>query len=368
MENRKYDCVIVGSGLFGSTFAREMTDNGKKCLVIEKRKHIGGNCYTEERDGINVHLYGPHIFHTNDRKIWDWISRFCEFLPYKHSPKVRYGDKTFSFPINLMTLNQIWGVNTPDEAEERIGRERIDCQNPDNLEDWALSQIGKDLYEVFIKGYTEKQWGRDPKDLPASIIKRLPIRTNFDDNYFFDRFQGIPEGGYTSIFDKMLDGIEVITGVDYFENPDKWRSQCHKLVYTGKIDEFFEYQFGELEYRTLDFVHQKIDKADFQGCSIVNYTSVDVPWTRITEHKHFEKSKSEVTWITKEFPKEYKEGDTPLYPIGDQENTERFKKYKLIADKHEDIIFGGRLAEYRYYDMHQIIGSALSKAKKELKK
>lgn len=362
----KYDYVIIGSGLFGAVFAREMTDHGKTCLIVEKRNHIGGNCYTENRDGINVHVYGPHIFHTNDKDIWDWVSRFCDFLPYKHSPKVRYGDRTFSFPINLMTLNQLWGVNTPGEAKERMEKEKVIFDNPKNLEEWALSQIGTDLYEIFIKGYTEKQWGRDPKNLPASIIKRLPIRTNFDDNYFFDKYQGIPEGGYTGIFDKILDGIEVITGVDYFEDRQKWDSMGSKIVYTGKIDEFFNYKFGELEYRTLEFKHQRIDKVDFQGCSIVNYTSSNIDWTRITEHKHFENSKSDKTWITMEFPKEYKNGDLPLYPIGDDQNMDRFGKYKKMAADMGKFIFGGRLAEYRYYDMHQIIASALTKAGKEL--
>jgi UDP-galactopyranose mutase len=247
----KYDYLIVGSGLFGSVFAHEMTKAGKKCLIMEKRNHIAGNCYSENKDGINVHSYGPHIFHTNDKGIWEWINQFTEFHNYKHTPKVNHKGKIYSFPINLMTLYQIWGVNTPEEAKQRLEEARIKNDSPKNLEEWILSQVGQDIYETFIKGYTQKQWNKDPKELPTSIIKRLPIRTNFDDNYFFDKYQGIPVGGYTQIFEKMLEGIEVKTNVDYFENKEYWNSLADKVVFTGKIDEFFDYKFGELEYRTL---------------------------------------------------------------------------------------------------------------------
>lgn len=360
-----YDYLIVGSGLFGSVFAHEMTKVGKKCLIIEKRSHIAGNCYSENKDGINVHNYGPHIFHTNDKVIWEWINKFTDFHNYKHTPKVNYKDKMYSFPINLMTLHQIWGVNTPEEAKQKLEEVRIKNDNPKNLEEWILSQVGHDIYETFIKGYTQKQWNKDPKDLPTFIIKRLPIRTNFDDNYFFDKYQGIPVGGYTQIFEKMLDGIEVKTNVDYFENKDYWNSLADKVVFTGKIDEFFDYQFGELEYRTLKFDNKRIEMEDYQGCSIVNYTDFNVPYTRITEHKHFENSKSDVTWITTEYPKDYEKGDVPYYPVNDDKNNSMYEKYKELS-KESNIIFGGRLSEYKYYDMHQIIGSALSKVKKEL--
>jgi len=361
-----YDYLIVGSGLFGSTFAYEMNKLGKKCLVIEGRDHIAGNCYTEEKDNINIHTYGPHIFHTNDKVIWNWINQFCEFHPYKHSPKVKFEDKVYSFPINLLTLNQIWGVNTPEEAKEKLKEVSIPCESPDNLEDWILSQVGRDIYEIFIKGYTKKQWGKHPKNLPSSIIKRLPIRTNFDDNYFFDKYQGIPIGGYTKIFEKLLEGIEVRLSTNYFSNKEYFNSMAKKIVFTGKIDEFFDYQFGELEYRSLRFINEKLDKEDFQGCSIVNYTSEEVPYTRITEHKHFENSKSNVTWITKEYPLDYNRSCVPFYPINDDKNNKIYNQYKKLSEQYPNIIFGGRLSEYKYYDMHQIIGSSLSRVKKEL--
>ena len=362
----KYDYLIVGSGLFGSVFAYEANKAGKKCLVIEKRKHIAGNCHTENKDGINIHTYGPHIFHTNDRGIWEWISQFTEFHSYKHSPKVNYRDKIYSFPINLMTLHQLWGVNTPEEAKKRLEEESIPCERPSNLEEWILSQVGRDIYETFIKGYTKKQWNRDPKELPSSIIKRLPIRTSYDDNYFFDKYQGIPVGGYTQIFERLLDGIEVRLDTDYFSDRQMYDSMAAKTVFTGKIDEFFDYRFGELEYRSLRFENERIEKEDYQGCSIVNYTEYEIPFTRITEHKHFENSKSEVTWITKEYPKDYNRDEVPYYPVNDEKNNAIYGKYKELAKERENVIFGGRLAEYKYYDMHQIIGSALSKSKKEL--
>lgn len=360
----KYDYLIVGSGLFGSVFAYEMNKIGKKCLVIEKSNHIAGNCYSENKDGINVHIYGPHIFHTNNKEIWNWINQFAEFNNYKHTPKVKYKDDLYAFPINLMTLYQLWGVKTPEEAKEKLKSVVIKNDNPKNLEEWILSQVGEEIYEIFIKGYTTKQWGTDPKNLPASIIKRLPIRTNFDDNYYFDNYQGIPIGGYTKIFEKLLEEIEVKTNTNYFENREHFDLLAENIVYTGKIDEFFDFQFGQLEYRSLEFEHSKVDIEDYQGCSIVHYGDEDIKQTRITEHKHFENTKSDFTWITKEFPKLYKKEDTPYYPINDEKNNSIYKKYKNLANQLPNVIFGGRLAEYKYYDMHQIIGSALQKVKK----
>ena len=362
----KYDYLIIGSGLFGSTFAYEMNKKGKKCLVIESKSHIAGNCFTENKDGINIHTYGPHIFHTNDSDIWNWINQFTKFHNYKHSPRVSFEDKIYSFPINLLTLNQLWGVKTPEEAQKKLEEVSIKSDHSENLEDWILSKVGKDIYEIFIKGYTMKQWEKHPKDLPASIIKRIPIRTNFDDNYFFDKYQGIPVGGYTQIFEKLLDGIEVKLNTNYFSNKNYFDSLADKVVFTGKIDEYFNYEYGELEYRSLQFVNERVEKEDYQGCSIVNYTSIDIPYTRITEHKHFENSNSNVTWITKEYPLRYKRSETPYYPVNDDRNQKIYQKYKELSKSYSNIIFGGRLAEYRYYDMHQIIGSALTRVEKEL--
>lgn len=363
-----YDYLIVGSGLFGATFAYEMNKVGKKCLIIENKDHIAGNCYTENKDNINIHKYGPHIFHTNDKHIWDWINQFAEFNNYKHTAKVNFKDKLFSFPINLMTLNQLWGINTPEEAISKLKEVSIDIDNPENLEEWILSQVGEDIYNTFIKGYTTKQWGRPPSKLPKFIIKRLPIRTNFDDNYYFDKYQGIPIGGYTKMFEKILDGIEVRLSTNYFSNKDYYNSISKKIVFTGKIDEFFDYKFGRLEYRSLRFENERLDINDFQGCSQVNYTDSEIPFTRITEHKHFEDTKSDVTWISKEYSFSCGENDIPYYPINDEKNSNIYKMYKDLSEEYDNIIFGGRLSEYRYYDMHQIIGSALSKVKGELKK
>jgi UDP-galactopyranose mutase len=366
--NMMYDYLIVGSGLFGSTFAYEMTKVGKKCLIIESKEHIAGNCYTENKDGINIHTYGPHIFHTNDKGIWEWVNQFAEFNNYRHCVRVSYDDKMYSFPINLMTLNQLWGVKTPEEAKAKLKSVSIPNDNPQNLEEWILSQVGEDIYKTFVKGYTTKQWGKLPKELPTFIIKRLPIRTSFDDNYYFDKYQGIPIGGYTKMFEKMLEGIEVRTGVDYFLDKEYYDSIAKKVVFTGKIDEFFNYQFGELEYRTLSFVNERLDVEDYQGCAQVNYGDENVPYTRITEHKHFEKSDSKVTWISKEYSMTYKNGDIPYYPINDEKNNKIYNQYKELSNQYPNIIFGGRLSEYKYYDMHQIIGSALTKVKKELNK
>ncbi len=363
-----YDYLIVGAGLFGATFAREMTDAGKKCLVIDKRPHIGGNVYSENRNGVDVHVYGAHIFHTSSDRIWEYVNRFATFNNYVNKPKVRFGDRIFSFPINLMTLHQLWGVMTPAEAEAKLKEVRIPCENPDNLEDWILSQVGREVYETFIRGYTMKQWQRDPRELPASIIKRLPIRMVFEENYFFDKYQGIPIEGYTKMVDNMLEGVEVRTGIDYFEDRDHFNSLAKTVVFTGKVDEYFDFCHGELEYRTLRFEHEELE-GDFQGNAVVNYTSPDVPFTRIVEHKHFlpsTASKLPNTIVTREYSDEYKRGKTPYYPINNDRNNMMYKKYAAMAPAEDDVIFGGRLAEYKYYDMHQVIGSALVKAKREL--
>jgi len=359
-----YDYIIVGSGLFGSVFAYEANKRNKKVLIIEKRKHIGGNCYTENIEGINVHAYGPHIFHTNDKNIWKYINQFAEFNNFSYRSKVNFNNKIYSFPINLMTLYQLWGVKNPQEAKEKLDSVKINISNPENLEQWVLSQVGQEIYETFIKGYTTKQWGRDPKDLPADIIKRLPIRLNFDDNYYFDRFQGIPIGGYTQIFEKLLNGIAVLTNTDFFENREYFEKQTNKIVFTGKIDELYDYAYGQLEYRSLKF-ETEILKGDFQGNSIINHTDIKTPFTRITEHKHFEFGQQENTVITREYPDSYDNKKVPYYPIGDQKNNTIYKKYKLLNDKQNYYILGGRLAEYKYYDMHQIIASALTCVKKQ---
>ena len=367
---KKYDYLVVGAGLFGATFARQMADAGYRCLVVDRRKHIGGNVYSEKRDGIDVHVYGAHIFHTNDDGIWQYVNRFAEFNKYINKPKVRYGDKIYSFPINLMTLHQLWGVTSPTEAQKKLDEVRIPCENPDNLEDWILSQVGREIYETFIHGYTLKQWQRDPRELPASIIKRLPIRLIFEENYFFDKYQGIPVDGYTAMVAEMLNGIEVRTGVEYFEHRHELDSMADRIVFTGKVDEYFGYSEGELEYRTLRFEHEHLE-GDFQGNAVVNYTHPDVPFTRILEHKHFlpdTASKIPNTIITREYSAEYKRGKTPYYPINDAKNSAIYGKYVEMKKAKGDIIFGGRLAEYKYYDMHQVVGSALAKARRELEK
>ena len=364
----EYNYVIVGSGLFGSVFAQQLTEAGKKCIILERRSHNAGNCYTENLEGIHVHRYGPHTFHTSDQGIWNYVNRFATFNNFVYRPKVNYGGKIFSFPINLLTLHQVYGVSNPKEAEEKINSIKVDIKNPKNLEEWILSQVGPELYELFVKGYTTKQWGRDPKDLPSFIIKRLPIRMNYDDNYFFDTFQGIPIGGYTAMIERMQQGVEVRLGIDFLDEREYWESVGKKIVFTGPIDEFFNFSEGTLEYRSLDFETEILDTEDFQGNAVINYTEQEVPWTRICEHKHFDWVKNDKTVITKEYPTDWKLGKERFYPISDEKNKETYSSYKRLADGMSDkYIFGGRLAEYKYYDMHQVVGSALSKAKKELK-
>lgn len=364
MEEYKYDFLIVGAGLFGSTFAQQATEHGYRCLIVDKRNHNGGNIYTENIEGINVHKYGPHIFHTSDIGIWRYVNRFASFNNFVNRPKVNYKGDLYSFPINLFTLYQLFGVKSPEEASTLLNSLKRDCQSPKNLEEWILSQVGEEIYKKFIYGYTKKQWGREPKDLPASIIKRLPIRLTFDDNYFEDTYQGIPVGGYTNMIENMQKGVEVRLNTNFFENKGKFENECRHVVFTGAIDEFFEYKHGHLEYRSLKFETEILDIKDYQGNALINYTEEDIPYTRICEHKHFEKPNSKKTVITREYPIEWKNGEERYYPVNDEGNNLRYSKYKKMADiLHPKYIFGGRLAEYKYYDMHQIIASAISKFK-----
>lgn len=364
---KKYDYLIVGSGLFGSVFAHEANKKGKKCLIIDKRSHLGGNVYCEEKEGINIHKYGAHIFHTNDKNIWDYVNSFVQFNRFTNSPMANYKGELYNLPFNMNTFYQLWGVKTPDEAKAKIEEQvkDLNIKKPKNLEEQALSLVGKDIYFKLIKGYTEKQWGRPATELPAFIIKRLPVRFTYDNNYFNDKYQGIPEGGYNKLIDGLLEGIETELQVDYFEKKDYWNSKADKIVFTGKIDEFYEYKYGKLNYRSLKFKNETIDSENFQGCAVVNYNEKEVPFTRIIEHKHFEFGIQKKTIITKEFPQEWDENKEPYYPINDNKNSVLFLKYKELSKKENDVIFGGRLAEYKYYDMHQVIGSALNKVKKE---
>lgn len=363
----KYDYLIVGAGFFGATFARLMTEAGKLCLVIDSRKHIGGNAYTAKHNGIDVHMYGPHIFHTNDDDIWTFVNRFTKFNNFILSPKAYVDGRMYSLPFNMNTFHEVWGCTTPDQAKEIIDSQKFEGE-PTNLEEQALSLVGKDIYELLIKGYTEKQWMKDCKELPAFIIKRLPLRFTYDNNYFNDKYQGIPVDGYTKMFENMLDGIDVVLDENYFDKKEYYNSIASKVVFTGKIDEFFDYKYGELEYRTLEFEHTELMCENFQGAAQVNYTKKDVPWTRIIEHKHFTKAKTETTVITKETPAKYDRTKVPYYPVNDQKNDQIYRKYVEETEKLSNIIFGGRLAEYKYYDMHQIIGSAMKAVKSELNK
>lgn len=363
---KDYDYLIVGAGLFGAVCAHELNKAGKRVLVIEKREHIGGNVYTENQDGINVHKYGAHIFHTNNKEVWDYINQFSEFNRFTNSPLAFHKGKLYNLPFNMNTFYQMWGTITPAEAREKISQQRKEVENiePENLEQQAISLVGRDIYETLIKSYTEKQWGRKATDLPAFIIKRLPVRFTFDNNYFSDKYQGIPIGGYTRIIEKMLSGIDVLLHTDFIANRDFYLSSTDKIIYTGPIDEFYNYQYGPLEYRSLRFENERHDVENYQGNAVINYTDDSVEFTRIIEHKHFENSTTPHTIITKEYPLEYKKGDTPYYPINDDSNMERFKLYKKLADNESNVVFGGRLAEYKYYDMHQVIAAALYTIKK----
>ena len=374
MNQTTYDYLIVGAGLFGSVFARQATDAGKKVLVIDKRPNIAGNVYTEDIENIHVHKYGAHIFHTNNKEVWNYVTRFAEFNRFTNSPVANYKGELYSLPFNMYTFNKMWGVVTPEAAAAKIEEQRNEAgiTEPHNLEEQAISLVGKDIYEKLIKGYTEKQWGRDCKDLPAFIIKRLPVRLTFDNNYFNALYQGIPVGGYTKMVANMLDGIEVRLDTDYFENKTKLDALADKIVYTGAIDAYFEYQLGALEYRSVRFETEVLDKPNFQGNAAVNYTDRETSWTRIIEHKWFEFGKDDdgndipKTVISREYSSEWKVGDEPYYPVNDEKNGALYQEYKKLADKEQKVIFGGRLGEYKYYDMDAVIASALELAEKEL--
>jgi len=363
----KYDYLIVGSGLFGSVFARLATDIGKKCLVIEKREYIAGNCATENIEGINVHKFGGHIFHTDNKFVWDFAQRFTEFNNYVNSPKAISRGKLYSLPFNMNTFHELWGTITPDEAKEVIEKQKFKG-TPSNLEEQALSLVGKDIYEILIRDYTEKQWGRSAKELPTFIIKRLPLRFIYDNNYYKERYQGWPIGGYTKMFERILDDIEVRLNTDYFSDREYFNSLAENVVYTGCIDEFFDYEFGELEYRSLEYDHKILDTSNFQGNATVNYCDHSVQYTRCLEHKHFEKIDSKKTIISYEYPVEYKKGMIPFYPINDEKNQKIHKQYFEKTKTLKNIIFGGRLSEYKYMDMHVVIESAINKFNLKVKK
>ena len=364
----KYDYLIVGAGLFGAVFAREAMDRGKTCLVLDRRDHIGGNIYTEEIEGIQVHRYGAHIFHTSDRRVWDYINRYAEFNNYINSPVAVYRDELYNLPFNMNTFSRMWNIRTPREAKEIIEGQIADLhiEEPRNLEEQALSLVGRDVYEKLVKGYTEKQWGRDCKDLPAFIIRRLPLRFTYDNNYFNDRYQGIPIGGYTSIVRKLLKGADVRTGVDYLKEREAYEGAAGRIVFTGMIDEYYGYRLGPLEYRSVRFETEVLDCDNYQGNAVVNYTDREVPWTRIIEHKHFEFGTQEKTVISREYSSEWKVGEEPYYPVNDEKNSALYGRYAALAAQEEKVVFGGRLGAYRYYDMDKVIASALELVRKEL--
>ncbi len=359
---KKYDYLIVGAGLFGATFAYEMTKIGKKCLVIDRRNHIGGNIYCENTNGINVHKYGAHIFHTSDKEIWNYVNQFVEFNNYINSPIANYKGEIYNLPFNMNTFSKLWGVVTPAQAKAKIEEQKseFNITEPKNLEEQAISLVGKDIYMKLVKEYTEKQWGRDCKDLPAFIIKRLPVRFIYDNNYFNDRYQGIPIGGYNVIIEKMLEKSDIELGVDYLKEKDKYNALADKILYTGMMDEYFDYKFGNLEWRSLKFENEILpDVDDYQGNAVVNYTSHNEKFTRIIEHKHFEFNKCEGTIITKEYPMNWNKGDEAYYPVNDEKNNSLFEKYKELAANEKNVIFGGRLGNYKYYDMDKVIRAAL---------
>ncbi len=359
-----YDYLIVGAGLFGSVFACEAARRGKSCLVVEKRGHIGGNIYTEEIEGIQVHKYGAHIFHTSNKEVWDYMQQFAEFNRFTNSPMANYKGRMYNMPFNMNTFNKLWGVNTPKEAKEFLDAQlkRYGVDNPRNLEEQAINLVGKDVYEVLIKGYTEKQWGCKCKDLPPEIIKRLPVRFTYDNNYFNDKYQGIPIGGYTRIIEQMLSGAEVRLNTDFLEHKEELMSEARQVIYTGPVDAFFDYQFGELEYRRVYFKTEVLDTDNYQGCAVVNYTDRLVPYTRIIEHKHFEFGTQPKTVISKEYPGTWKRGEEPYYPVNNEKNNALYERYKELADREENVYFGGRLGVYKYLDMHQVVADALSAA------
>lgn len=367
----KYDYLIVGTGLFGSIFAHEANKKGKKCLVIDKRSHVAGNIYTENKEGINVHKYGAHIFHTSNKEVWQYINQFAEFNRYTNSPVARYKDELYNMPFNMNTFNKLWGVITPEQAKQKIEEEKKEAGiiEPKNLEEQAISLVGKTIYEKLVKGYTEKQWGQRATELPSFIIKRLPVRFIYDNNYFNDIYQGIPIGGYTQIIEKMLEGIEVRLNCDFFDNREELENIAEKIVFTGPIDKFYDYKFGELEYRSLRFETEALDESNYQGNAVVNYTEYEIPYTRIIEHKHFEYGQSlgklpegeneNRTIITREYPDSWNREKEPYYPINNDKNNDLYEKYKEYSKKNQNVIFGGRLGQYKYYDMDKVITEAL---------
>ena len=365
---KKYDYLIVGAGLFGATFAYEMTKRNKKCLVIDRRNHIGGNIYCEKINNINVHKYGAHIFHTSDKEIWNYVNQFAEFNNYINSPIANYKGELYNLPFNMNTFSKLWGIVTPKQAKEKIEeqKQKYGVENPTNLEEQAISLVGKDIYEKLVKEYTEKQWGRDCKKLPAFIIKRLPVRFTFNNNYFNDRYQGIPIGGYNIIIEKMLEKCDIELNADYLKNKEKYNELAEKVLYTGMIDEFFGYKLGNLEYRSLKFENEIYEDVDnYQGVAVVNYTSHNEKYTRIIEHKHFEFNDCKGTIITKEYPRDWKLGDEAYYPVNDEKNTKLFEQYKELAKENKNVIFGGRLGNYKYYDMDKVIRASLDLVKEE---
>ena len=364
-----YDYLIVGAGLYGAVFAHEAKKRGKKCLVVEKRNHIAGNIYTKEIEGIQVHWYGAHIFHTSNKEVWDYIQQFAQFNRYTNSPVANFKGEIYNLPFNMNTFNKMWGVITPKEAkekiEEQIRESKVDV--PVNLAEQAINLVGKDIYEKLVKGYTEKQWGRKAEELPPEIIKRLPVRFTYDNNYFNDLYQGIPVGGYTAMVEKMLEGTEIRLNTDFLENREELSALADKIIYTGPIDAYYNYRFGELEYRSVSFETEVLDVENYQGNAVVNYTEYEIPYTRIIEHKHFEFGMQEKTVISKEYPSTWKKGEEPYYPINDKKNMELYKKYLEMSKEEKRVIFGGRLGLYRYMDMHHVVEEALNMSKKELK-
>ncbi len=365
----KYDYLIVGAGLFGSVFARQATDAGRRCMVVERRKHVGGNCYCEHVDGINVHKYGAHIFHTSDDEVWAYVNRFVKFNRFTNSPLANYKGKLYNLPFNMNTFYALWGVRTPAEAAEMLARQRSEyagIEHPANFEEQALKLCGRDIYEKLIKGYTEKQWGRAARELPAYIIRRVPLRLTFDNNYFNDTHQGIPEGGYNKLVEKLLEGVDVRLGTDFLVDRAELGALAKTIVFTGCIDQYFDCSLGSLEYRSLRFDTKRISAPDFQGNAVVNYTSADEPYTRIIEHKHFEFGQQPTTVVTYEYPKAFVEGDEPYYPVNDEKNNKLFEQYRGMASQHPNVVFGGRLGQYSYFDMDDTVASAISAASESL--
>lgn len=360
----KYDFLIVGAGLFGAVFAQEAKKAGKSCLVVDRRSHIAGNIYTKEMEGIQVHAYGAHIFHTSNKEVWDYVNQFAEFNRYTNAPVANYKGEIYNMPFNMNTFHKLWGVVTPREAREKIEEQKRSCavEHPKNLEEQAISLVGPDVYHKLVKGYTEKQWGRDCKDLPSFIIRRLPVRFTYDNNYFNDRYQGIPIGGYTAVVERMLEGIEVRTNTDFFKFREEHPDIAEKIIFTGMIDEYFGYQLGALEYRSVRFATEVLDCENYQGNAVVNYTDKEVPYTRVIEHKHFEFGKQEKTVISREYSSEWQVGMEPYYPVNDAKNSELYAEYKKLAEAEENVTFGGRLGNYQYYDMDKVVGAALAAA------